>query len=175
MDGDARARFCKLCSKVVHDTTGLTTCELERLLAAPVAPCLRVHRDRGGRVLTADRLAALAFVGLAACTGGGDTARLVDSGETASSDVVATMVSADRSSASSSSVIPELSATPTARILPPVDTHPRADAMPLGRVAVRVPDPVPEPIPAMMGGARPMPLMGEPTMPKMGKIAAPKE
>lgn len=75
MDGDARARFCRLCSKVVHDTTALTTCELEKMLDAPAPPCLRVHRDATGRVLTRDRLAALAFVGLAACAGGADTAR----------------------------------------------------------------------------------------------------
>lgn len=83
MDGDTRARFCKLCSKVVHETTALTTCELEKMLDAPVAPCLRVHRDRLGRVLTRDRLAALAFVGLAACTGGvGETGDFFDTADT---------------------------------------------------------------------------------------------
>lgn len=69
MEGDDRSRFCRLCSKVVYDTTALATCELEKMLEAPTPPCLRVHRDRSGRVLTRDRLAALAFVGLAACTG----------------------------------------------------------------------------------------------------------
>lgn len=61
MSGDDRARFCRLCSKLVYDTTALETCELERMLALPKPPCVRVHRGADGRVLTRDRIAKLAL------------------------------------------------------------------------------------------------------------------
>jgi hypothetical protein len=67
MAGDDRARFCGLCGKTVYDTAGLDSCELEAMLAAPKPPCLRVHRDGAGRVLTRDRIAAVASLALAAC------------------------------------------------------------------------------------------------------------
>lgn len=82
MEGTGGRRFCRLCSKFVTDTTSLTACELEKLLDAPEKPCLRVQRDRTGRVLTFDRLATVAFFGLAGCASvGGETA---ETAETAS-------------------------------------------------------------------------------------------
>jgi hypothetical protein len=69
MAGDDRTRFCNLCSTTVYNASELSTCELERMLAKPKPPCLRVTRDSTGRVLTRDRIAALAFLGMTACMG----------------------------------------------------------------------------------------------------------
>jgi len=148
MDGDARARFCKLCSKVVHDTTALTTCELEKMLESPSVPCLRVHRDAGGRVLTRDRLAALAFVGLAACTGGSDTSDIDISPAHDVVTEVRTMGTGTRDD--SDARIAELVVAPPRPtlgepglprgVVAPVSSPPEAL---VGRVAPRHPDPEP--------------------------------
>jgi hypothetical protein len=148
MDGDARSRFCTLCSKVVHDTTALTTCELEKMLDAPTVPCLRVHRDAGGRVLTRDRLAALAFVGLAACAGGSDSSAIATSPSPDVATEVRTMGTGTREDGASG--IAELVVAPprptqgepgiTAGVVALLPSPPEAL---VGRVAPHQPDPMP--------------------------------
>lgn len=160
MEGDERARFCRLCSKTVYETTALTTCELEKMLDAPTPPCLRVHRDRGGRVLTRDRLAALAFVGLAACTGAvGDSA---DSG--AAEARVATSAPVD--AGGGAGVIAEVAGGADPRtiveaVLRPtlgepaaVDTEVPTPPPLLGRVRRAEPPPAVEELPVRMGKPR---------------------
>ena len=55
MTGDAQSRYCDTCRKQVHDLTARTGREAEVLLASEPHPCVRVVRDRCGRVVTADR------------------------------------------------------------------------------------------------------------------------
>lgn len=164
MDGEGGARFCRLCSKVVTDTTSLTACELEKMLAAPETPCLRVQRDGWGRVLTLDRLATAAFLGLAACTGGGpdtapDTAQASPSAE-ARPMGMGTRPSTDAQPATIAETVARVREEARTRWQHTVDTTPVPTLHTLiGDV---------EPPPPIMGGVAPM--MGEPSE-SMGKIA----
>ncbi len=194
MKGDDRARFCKLCKKNVYDTTALDECEMERMLAAPVAPCLRIHRDLSGRVLTRDRLAALAFTiataGLAACAVPYDSADAGDSGNTTrhtiSHQVAATTVNVrdgQGQRVSPTTTIPEL-------LTPFSDGHETtvgepaspSNEHPIGRIALAQPrvemGDVAEPTPMMGGITAPPILMGAPPPmvdhPLMGKPVAPR-
>lgn len=204
MKGDDRARFCQLCKKNVYDTTALDECEMERMLAAPVAPCLRIHRDTSGRVLTRDRIAALAFTiasaGLAACAVPYDSADSGDSAATTRQTIShqvdgAHITVRDRQGnrVVPNTVIPEVAAPaqttgqgqatafPTLGEPAAVSRDPNT---PIGRIApphsrVEMGDvAAPEEILPVMGGAvAPTVMMGAPPVmerPLMGKPASPK-
>jgi hypothetical protein len=53
MDGDARRRFCKACSKSVTDLSTLTEDEARAFLAANRGACVRYTRDAKGLVIHA--------------------------------------------------------------------------------------------------------------------------
>jgi hypothetical protein len=161
MRGDDRARFCGLCRKTVYDSAGLDECELERMLAAPTPPCVRVHRDAAGRVLTRDRIAAAALAFAVGCTGGGDT------GDTASAGVVPTGTVAAQVDAASDHEV-ALPASDAAATLP-ATSIPEASVVPHATMG--------EPAPVADTGSPPI-LMGRAHRsdePKMGKIAMPTE
>ena len=53
MDGDERVRFCKQCSKHVHDLSALTVAEIEALIEGD-GVCVSFEFEADGRIRTAD-------------------------------------------------------------------------------------------------------------------------
>lgn len=77
MDGDGRARFCRLCRKDVTDLSTMSEGEAEALLAAGDQPCVRYVHDARGDIVFKDRvgllprLATAAALAFGALAGGG--------------------------------------------------------------------------------------------------------
>lgn len=119
MDGDERARFCKLCTKNVYDLSGLTRADAEALLQRTeggVPPCVRFFQRADGTVLTADcpvgwrrRLrrrfvsAAGLVAGFFSLFGSGCASASSSSGPDRSPDGVGTPISAASAGAASTS------------------------------------------------------------------------
>jgi hypothetical protein len=77
MDGDGRARFCRLCHKDVTDLSTMSQEEAEAFLTAGDQPCVRYVHDARGDIVFKDRvgllprLAAAASLAFGALAGGG--------------------------------------------------------------------------------------------------------
>lgn len=55
MTGDDAVRFCGTCEKQVYNLTGMSTDQVEALLASPAGrPCVRFFQRADGTILTAD-------------------------------------------------------------------------------------------------------------------------
>jgi len=51
MEGDERTRHCERCDHCVHNLAEMTKRDAERLVSSGKRPCVRITRDRRGRIV----------------------------------------------------------------------------------------------------------------------------